>query len=111
MKKINFYAILLVSIVTINQIRAQFGMGKPEDIEQVKKRGIIVIVEKPSERIIKKLTKKGKTTEMDAYKAAIAEYNSNMQAVAEKFWNFSSGKIEYKTIDEVKKTANRKNMQ
>ena len=109
MKKTTFIALSLFLLALTNTLSAQFGMGKPDDIEQLKKRTLIVIVEKPSEKLIKKLTKKGKTADIDAYKAAVDEYNTNMQQVIEKFWKFSTGKIEYKSADELKKINNKKN--
>jgi hypothetical protein len=83
--------------------KAQFGYGKLEDIEKLKKRKLIVIVESPDEDLMKKLTKKKKTDDIKAYQTALDLYNSQMKEVVEKFWTFSATDIEYKTQKEVDK--------
>lgn len=88
---------------------AQMGMGKVEEIMAVKSRKLIVIVEEPQERIIKKLTKKKKETEIEQYRATLEKYNYEMREVAEKFWPYKENGFEYKTFEEVKRLKKDKN--
>ena len=67
MKK-NLLIILLLTLF-IKPVQAQFGMGKIEEIEAVQGRKLIVMIEEPRERMIKKLTKKPKRGSVEEYKA------------------------------------------
>jgi len=103
-------SLLLAGIVLLGftpTTKAQFGMGKPADIEEVKKRKLIVIVETPNEDLMKKLTKKKKTDDIKAYQTALDLYNSEMKEVVEKFWSFSTNEIVYKNQKEVEKLTNK----
>jgi hypothetical protein len=101
-KSIIFLACFAVLGFTKN-VKAQMGYGKPEDIEQVKKRKLIVVLEEPNEDVMKKLTKKHKTDQIKEYQTALDAYNTEMKEVIEKFWNFSANAIEYKSAKDVEK--------
>lgn len=82
-------------------VSAQFGYGKVSEIEALQSRKLIVIVEEPKEKVIKKITRKKHEDKIPVYKAAIDGYNVKMKQVAEKFWTYSKNGIEYKTYKEV----------
>jgi len=86
---------------------AQFGFGKPKDVEMARNRTLIVIVAEENEKVIDQFKQKGLEDKIADYKSAIAEYNANMKEVVEQFWKFSSS-IEYKTSDEVQNLFNNK---
>jgi len=83
-----------------NKAQAQMTFST-DDMEQVKKRKLIVITETPSEDLMKKLTKKKKIEEITNYQSALDLYNREMKEVVEKFWTFSATDIQYKSLKEV----------
>lgn len=89
-------------------VHAQWGMGKKSEIEEVQNRPLIVLLETPSDKVIKKLTKKHKEEWIEEYKSAIEEHNADMKEMVEKFWTFSKGDIVYKTWDEIKEIKKQK---
>ncbi len=103
MKKINLMLLFIFIAGFATHTMAQFGFGKVADLEEVKKRKLIVIVETPDQDLVKKLTKKGKTDAISQYQEALDLYNKEMKEVVEKFWTFSSNEIVYKTWQEVDK--------
>lgn len=92
--------ILCLTFFCINA-KAQFGYGKIEEIEQVQKRKLIVVIEEPREKILNKLTKRKKEDEKKNYLAALDEYNANMKIAVEKYWPYHNG-FEYMTYNQVK---------
>jgi hypothetical protein len=103
MKKPNIYllSLLLLLFVASFSARAQMGMGKIEEIEAVQSRKLIVMIEEPRERMLKKIAKKAKRGSVEDYKADLATYNANIKEVAEKFWPYKNGAIQYKTYAEI----------
>ncbi|MBL7927111.1 MAG: hypothetical protein JNK61_09400 [Bacteroidia bacterium] len=99
MKK-NLLIILLLTLF-IKPVQAQFGMGKIEEIEAVQGRKLIVMIEEPRERMIKKLTKKPKRGSVEEYKADLIKYNALMKEVVEKFWPHNKENISYKTYEQI----------
>jgi hypothetical protein len=83
------------------QSRAQFGMGKIEEIEAVQGRKLIVMIEEPREKMLKRIEKKPKRGSVDDYKADLKLYNENIKAVIEKFWPYNKTGIQYMTYDEI----------
>ncbi|HRH47479.1 MAG TPA: hypothetical protein PLP23_01935 [Panacibacter sp.] len=109
MKKIIILTAIVFAIIP-HFVSAQFGYGKVSEIEELKTRKLIVIIEEPKDKVIKKITKKKHEDKIPVYKAAINEYNAKMKQVAEKFWTFSKNGIEYKTyqeVDELRKAKNK----
>lgn len=98
-KRLFFFALLLVSSF---QIHAQMGIGKIEEIEEVQKRKLIVMIEEPREKMLKKIAKKAKRGSVEDYKADLKTYNENIKTVVEKFWPYNKTGIQYKTFDEIK---------
>lgn len=103
MKKILFFSICFLSLGITKTVKAQFGFGKPEDIQQVKQRKLIVIIEQPNKDLMQKLRRKGKTDEIKEYQDALDQYNAEMKEVVSKFWSFSANDIVYMTPDAVDK--------
>lgn len=101
MKQLKLLTLTLALGASVAQMSAQFGMGKIEEIEAIQRRKLIVILEEPREKIIKKLTKKKKESEIANYKSAIEEYNNEMKEIVEKYWPYKENGIEYKTYAEV----------
>lgn len=99
-----FFVLFFASVLPL---RAQFGMGKIEEIESVQSRKLIVMIEEPRENILKKIEKKPKRGSVEDYKADLKTYNSNIKSVVEKFWPYNKSDIQYKTfaeIEAIKKT-------
>ncbi|NOS91457.1 MAG: hypothetical protein HOP30_06020 [Cyclobacteriaceae bacterium] len=94
-------AIVLLAITS--PLHAQMGFGKIEEIQQVKSRRLIVVIEEPSERMMKKLQKRPRKGDVEDYKADLATFNENLKAVVEKFWPYNKSGIQYKTLKEVEK--------
>jgi hypothetical protein len=91
----------LFSLLFVTQIYAQMGIGKIEEIEQVKSRKLIVMIEEPREKMLKKIEKRAKRGSVEDYKADLKSLNENMKAVVEKFWPYNKTGIQYKTFDEI----------
>jgi hypothetical protein len=88
---------------------AQFGLGKIEEIEEVQKRKLIVMIEEPREKMLKKIAKRTKRGSVDDYKADLKTYNENVKTVVEKFWPYNKSGIKYMTFDEIKALSKTKN--
>ena len=97
MKSIQFIVCFLSLICFNSQLSAQLGNGKSSDIKEILQRPLIVIIEEPDSKVIKKLDKKGLEAEKKDYLEDIAQYNANMKAMVEKYWKGSGKKIIYKT--------------
>lgn len=98
--KLNLLPLLFFIGMTF-QVHAQLGMGKIEEIEAVQARKLIVMIEEPREKMIKKIAKKPKRGSVEDYKADLVTYNENVKAVVEKFWPYNKSDIQYKTFDEI----------
>ena len=83
-------------------LRAQVGAAKIEDIEAVKNRKLVVMIEAPNDRVLKQIAKKPKLGTVEDYKADLAEYNANLKEVIEKFWPYNRKDIQYKTFEELR---------
>lgn len=95
------YSLLVLCILIFPVLsKAQFGLGKVSDLEAVQSRKLLVIVEQPSAKVLKKLQKKNQQDKISQYNAFVDEYNADMKKITEKFWNFSKNGIEYKTFKE-----------
>ena len=94
--------VFLLLFVSSFALHAQMGMGKIEEIEEVKKRKLIVMIEEPREKMLKKIAKKAKRGSVEDYKADLKTYNENIKTVVEKFWPYNKTGIQYKTFEEIK---------
>jgi len=99
-KNTTFLALLLVFAANLT-LRAQMGMGKPEEIEAVKSRKLIVLIEEPREKMLKRIAKKAKRGSVEDYQADLKIFNANMKEVVEKFWPYNKQGIQYKTFEEI----------
>lgn len=85
-------------------MHAQMGLGRPEDINAVKSRQLIVMIEEPRAQILKYIEKrkvKDKVS-IEEYKADIDAFNTNMKEVLESYWPYNKSNIQYKTFEEIK---------
>jgi hypothetical protein len=98
MKKI----ILVLSLTPFFSF-GQTGMSKQKDVQEIKNRSLIVVLEEANE----KLTQKLKPEELDAYKADIEGYNKNIREAVALTWKFNP-KIEYMTRAEMDKLVKAK---
>lgn len=108
MKTIKQTAMLVFLLSISSFAHAQWGYGKPEEIEEMKNRKLIVIKEVASDKVLDKLKKKGKTEFIDDYKTAIDEYNANFEAAISNMWPFHEEYI-VKTYAEVEALRKAKN--
>jgi hypothetical protein len=79
-----------------------------EDIQAVKKRDLIVMIEEPREKMLKRLQSKPKLGSVDDYKTDLAQYNENIKQVAEKFWPYKKTNIQFKTYSQIKELSKTK---
>jgi hypothetical protein len=106
MKKYSMYlwAALIVISMPVT-LRAQVGAAKTEDIEAVKSRKLIAMIEAPNDRVLKQIAKKPKLGTVEDYRADLADYNANLKEVIEKFWPYNKTDIQYKTFEEIRELA------
>jgi ABC-type amino acid transport substrate-binding protein len=86
---------LLIACAIALPLAAQTGVSKLKDVQQVKDRTLIVVLEEVNEKLNAKL----KPEEQEMYKKDVEEYNGLIKEAAPAFWKFST-KIEYKTRSE-----------
>jgi hypothetical protein len=79
---------------------AQMGMGKPEDIAEMKKRTLIVLLQQESFKVIEKLNKKGHGDQVPVYKKTIEQFNESLKSAFTSSWPYEQ-KIEFKEPGEV----------
>lgn len=91
-------ALLVVS--TFGSSFAQMGMGKPEDIAEMKKRTLIVLLQQESHTVILKLNKKGYADQVPIYKKTIEQFNESLKEAFTSSWPYDQ-KIEFKIPGEV----------
>lgn len=82
-------------------LHAQMGIGKIEEIEAVKSRKLIVMIEEPREEMLKKIAKRPKKGSVEDYKADLKAYNENVKLAVEKFWPYNKNDIQYMTFDQI----------
>jgi hypothetical protein len=98
-KKVFVFLVLLANSLGLH---AQMGMGKIEEIEEVQKRKLIVMIEEPREKMLAKIAKKTKRGSVEDYKADLKTFNENIKMVVEKFWPYNKAGIQYKTFEQIK---------
>ena len=67
--------------------RAQFGMGKPEDVKLVRSLPLIVVMQVEDPKMVRTLTKKPDA--LAEYRAALASKNEILKSQVLKYWKFS----------------------
>ncbi len=108
-RKLFFSAFLLLAGMGIS--KAQFGVIKPDDMDQMHNRTLVVVVESPSDQLTEKISKKHKADGPGAYSKAIDAYNKNFADAINQFWKVSADmdNIEFKSLDEVNDISDKKN--
>jgi len=99
---------IIISLVLSAHVYAQYGLGKIEEIEEVRSRKLIVMIEEPREKVLKKIAKNPKRGSVEDYKADLKNFNESMKIVVEKFWPYSKVGIQYKTFDEIEAIKKKK---
>lgn len=92
MKRILILCLLLFT----KHAYSQMGRGKPEDIQELKKRKMILIIEEPNKKEAERLKKKDKTSEVEVMKKRYDEFNQTVKEVFEKYWTMHK-EINYMT--------------
>src|SRR5688500_12778558 len=98
--KLKLIIATLVVLVTARTSVAQMGMGKPEDIMEMKKRTLIVLLQQESHKVIEKLNKTGHADEVPVYKKTIEQFNESLKEAFTSSWPYEQ-KIEFKIPGEV----------
>ena len=93
-----FWTIFLLLLAQVSY--AQFGVCEPTRLWELPARKLIVVTEMDSPRLIELLRRKRKTKEIDQYKAAVAQYNSWIREVANRYWPYHPENIEYMSFSE-----------
>lgn len=106
MKKLILLFVIL-SITSLPETYAQFGFGNLEDIQQIKKVPLIVVLLESHEKTVKKLTRK-KDGSLEKYYADIDAYNTAVKKAFGNTWNFSD-EIKYVTAGELEKYNTKQN--
>lgn len=95
--------LMMMLLLTGSAAYAQVGNSKPEDVQEVKKRTLVVVTEEVNE----KLTSKLEGEQLAQYKKDIEDYNKDIKEAVTNAWKFNT-KIEYKTRAEVDKLTKSK---
>jgi hypothetical protein len=95
-------ACMLLLSVKFNPVVAGGGDKQTTTVyDMVKNSNVIVVLLEEDADYVAKLTKKGKTKDLDTYHRGIKTYNDNIQAVATKF--FTVGKsLTFKSLTDIK---------
>jgi hypothetical protein len=99
-----FILILFISASTVN---AQLGMGKLEDIQKLKEVPLLVVLESPNEKVVKKLTKKDPEG-LKKYYADIESNNNVLKTTMPNNWG-ASKEIRFIEREEFEKFNDKKN--
>lgn len=95
MKHLVLFALL---VLNAGFVQAQMGFGKPEDVAEIKKRPLLVMLEEEDPKKVSKLSKK--PDELAVYQNEIKRVNDALKE-AVKYWTFHSH-VEFKTRSEIK---------
>lgn len=103
--------LLLLFIITgctsLTNTYAQFGYGKLEDVQKIKKVPLLVLLLESNEKKVKKYTRKNDGS-LEQYYAEIEAYNNAVKMAFENSWKFSN-EINYVTNEELKKYNTKQN--
>jgi len=109
MNKLKLFSTLVFFTAIGGVSKAQFDFISPTDIDEIHKRTLIVVVEKPTDFVTQKLDKKKKQDKLDTYKAAVDAFNKNFASVISQYWKVTAGDIEYKTLDDLNDINDKRN--
>lgn len=105
MKKL--IVLFLISIISLPTAQAQFGFGKLEDVQQIQKAPLFVVLLNSNEKKVKKLSKKD-DGKLEQYRADIEAYNTAVKNAFQNSWSFSSD-IRFITGEELDQIDTREN--
>lgn len=97
------FLLLSIAFSASTFLHAQIGNSKPEDIQEIKKRTLVIVTEEANEKLLSKL----EGDQLAQYKKDIEDYNRDIKDAATAFWKFNA-KIEYKTRAEADKLTKAK---
>lgn len=110
MNKLKLFSSAFLLLAGAGISKAQFANIKPDDMDAMHNRTLVVIVERPSDDLTEKLNKKHKAGGADAYSKAIDDFNKNFADAVTQYWKVSEGgDVEYKSLDEVNDITDKKN--
>ena len=92
-------------------VDAQFQMPKVDKVVEMKNRQLIVIINVPDPSLVEKYSRKNNGEIAEEYKQVFGNYNEEMKYIAQKFWNFNSKEILFKTWAEMKDIMRDKSQQ
>lgn len=92
---------LTLICLTLNSF-GQSGSSKKADVDAIKSRTLLVVLEETNQELLNKLDQ----PEKDFYTSEIEKYNKAIQELAPKYWKFS--KVEFKPRAEVNKLVKSK---
>ena len=95
--------LLILLMLVSSTMFSQIGISKKDDILEIQKRTLIVVLEEANP----KLTQKLEGDVLKQYKKDIDDYNSGIKEAIALVWKFNS-KIEYKTRAEIEKLTKAK---
>ncbi|HSI70726.1 MAG TPA: hypothetical protein VK941_10870 [Gillisia sp.] len=99
--------LFLIGFISHSSVQAQFGYGKLEDVQQIQKVPLLVVLLSSNEKKVKKLSKK-KNGNLEQYLADIDSYNTAVKNAFQNSWNFSTD-IKYITSEELKEYNSKQN--
>ena len=109
MTKIKLFAVLVCSLLITGVSKAQLDYLNPNDLDLFHGRTLIVIVEKPVDKVTEKLNKKHHSDKVDAYAKAMDDFNKRFADAVTKYWKVNEGEVQYKTLDEINDISDKKN--
>jgi hypothetical protein len=106
LNKTKFIAVFLL-ILSLSTIQAQFNIDKYEDIQLIRKIPLLVILDSPNKKLVKKLTKKD-PQEVERYIAAVNGKNEVIRTSINRNWKISKD-IKFVTSEEFKSYKTKEN--
>lgn len=110
MKKIVLF--LAITLCSVSHSFGQFKLPKNEDWLLASQLPIVVVLKEKDVKKVEKLTKNGKTEELEMYNASVNDYNNYIKKYVEIYWDKAlihgyMTESEYKVFEEDKKNKNK----
>lgn len=111
MNKLKLFSCAFLLFAGMGLAKAQFGFIKPDEMDEMHNRTLVVVVESPSDQLNEKLGKKHKADGPAGYSKAIDAFNKNFADAVNQFWKVSADidNVEFKSLDEVNDITDKKN--
>lgn len=97
MKKLKSCLIALPIIFLGSLLHAQYKIPKLKDIQEIKDKQLIVLINEPDPELVNKYARKGKINSLNEYKQIMGNYNDDMKSAAQKFWKLNDKEILFMT--------------